>query len=146
MSAIESILDAKGWGVHAIAPDASVIEAVETMCMARVGAVLVMDGGALLGIFSERDLMARVLLSRRDPIRTLVKDVMTHKTVCIGLGVPPHDAMALMTNRRVRHLPVVRENRIVGIVSIGDLMRWTLRNRELEAEDLRKYVVGQYPG
>ena len=116
------------------------------MCAARVGALLVMEGMALLGIFSERDLMTRVLLSRRDPARTLVKDVMTQRTICIGLGVSPRDAMALMTNRRVRHLPVVKDNVIVGIVSIGDMVRWALHDREREVEELRGYVVGQYPG
>ncbi len=146
MEEIEAILQAKGHDLHVIEPDAPVVDAVEKMCEARVGALLVMDGSALLGIFSERDLMTRVLLSRRDPARTLVKDVMTQKTICIGLGVSPHEAMALMTNRRVRHLPVVHESRIVGVVSIGDMVRWMLRRREREVEELRGYVAGQYPG
>jgi CBS domain-containing protein len=146
MEAIEAILEAKGHRLHVIAPDAPVIEAVEKMCAARVGALLVMDGSVLLGVFSERDLMTRVLLSRRDPERTLVKDVMTQRTICIGLGVSPRDAMALMTNRRVRHLPVVKESRIVGIISIGDMLRWALQDGERQVEELRGYVVGQYPG
>jgi CBS domain-containing protein len=146
MEAIEAILQAKGHHLHVVEPEAYVVQAVEKMCEARVGALLVMDGSALLGIFSERDLMTRVLLSRRDPNRTLVKDVMTQKTLCIGLGVSPHEAMTLMTNRRVRHLPVVHESRIVGVVSIGDMVRWMLHAREQEVEELRGYVVGQYPG
>lgn len=146
MDEIEAILEAKGHSLHAIGPDASVVMAVEKMCEARVGALLVMDGSALLGIFSERDLMTRVVLSRRDPARTLVKDVMTQKAICIGLGVSPHEAMTLMTNRRVRHLPVVHDNHIVGVVSIGDMVRWMLHSREREVEELRGYVVGQYPG
>ncbi len=146
MEAIEAILEAKGHHLHVIEPDALVVDAVEKMCEARVGALLVMDGSALLGIFSERDLMTRILLSRRDPSRTLVKDVMTQKAICIGLGVSPHEAMTLMTNRRVRHLPVVHESRIVGVVSIGDMVRWMLHAREQEVEELRGYVVGQYPG
>ncbi len=146
MEEVEAILEQKGRCLHVINPDAHVIEAVEAMCGARVGALLVMDGDALLGIFSERDLMTRVLLSRRDPAQTLVKDVMTHKAVCIGLAVSPHDAMALMTNRRVRHLPVVHDARIVGVISIGDLVRWILRTREQEVDELRGYVAGLYPG
>jgi CBS domain-containing protein len=105
-----------------------------------------MEGKALLGIFSERDLMTRVLLSRRDPATTRVKDVMTHRAICVGVGAAPREAMVLMTNRRVRHLPVVRDSRIVGIVSIGDMVRWSLQHREREVEELRGYVVGQYPG
>lgn len=146
MEEIEAILATKNPTVHTIEPDALVIDAVERMCSARVGALLVMEGMALLGIFSERDLMTRVLLSRRDPARTHVKDVMTQRTICIGLGVSPRDAMSLMTHRRVRHLPVVKDNVIVGIVSIGDMVRWTLHDREREVEELRGYVVGQYPG
>lgn len=146
MEAIETILAAKGHRLHVIQPEATVIEAVEKMCAARVGALLVMDGKALLGIFSERDLMTRVLLSRRDVGRTLVKDVMTQRTICIGLGVSPRDAMALMTNRRVRHLPVVKDSRIIGIISIGDMLRWALQDGERQVEELRGYVVGQYPG
>jgi CBS domain-containing protein len=146
MEEIEAILASKEQRLHIIEPDALVIEAVEKMCAARVGALLVMDGKALLGVFSERDLMTRVLLSRRDPAQTMVKHVMTHRTICIGLGVSPRDAMSLMTNRRVRHLPVVRDNRIVGVVSIGDMVRWMLQDREREVEELRGYVAGQYPG
>lgn len=146
MEEMEAILSAKEQEIHVIGPEGTVIEAVEKMCAARVGALLVMDGGALLGIFSERDLMTRVLLSRREPANTLVKDVMTQRTICIGLGVSPHEAMTLMTNRRVRHLPVVHDNRIVGIVSIGDMVRWMLHDREREVQELRGYVVGSYPG
>jgi CBS domain-containing protein len=146
MEEIESILAAKDPRLHVIEPEASVMDAVEKMCGARVGALLVMDGRALLGIFSERDLMTRVLLSKRDPERTLVKDVMTQRAICVGLGVAPREAMSLMTHRRVRHLPVVSDNQIVGIVSIGDMVRWTLQDREREVEELRSYVVGQYPG
>ena len=146
MDEMEAIVATKDPILHTIDPEALVIDAVEKMCAARVGALLVMDGPALLGIFSERDLMTRVLLSRRDPMRTQVKDVMTQRTICIGLGVSPREAMSLMTNRRVRHLPIVHDNRIVGIVSIGDMVRWMLQDREREVEELRGYVVGQYPG
>ncbi len=145
MDVIEAILEAKGSHLHTVAPDASVVEAVETMCAARVGALLVMSGPKLLGIFSERDLMTRVVLARRNPSRVLVKDVMTQKTVCIGLGATPRNALGIMARCRVRHLPVVYESRVVGLVSIGDLVRWTSRAREREVQDLRGYVAGAYP-
>src|SRR5580704_19663050 len=101
MEELEAILAAKDPHLHVIEPDAPVIDAVEKMCGARVGALLVMEGKALLGIFSERDLMTRVLLSRRDPATTRVKDVMTHRAICVGVGAAPREAMVLMTNRRV---------------------------------------------
>lgn len=146
MDVIEAILEAKGSRLHAVAPDAAVVDAVETMCAARVGALLVMNGGKLLGIFSERDLMTRVVLARLNPSRILVKDVMTQKTVCIGLSASPRNAMSIMSRCRVRHLPVVYESRVVGVVSIGDLVRWSTRTREREVQDLRGYVAGHYPG
>ena len=146
MEGLEGILAAKDPRLHTIEPQATVIEAVEKMCAARVGALLVMDGKALLGIFTERDLMTRVLLSRRPPDKTSVKDVMTQPTICVGVGVSPGEAMTLMTNRRVRHLPVARDNRIVGVVSIGDMVRWIIHDRERQVDELRGYVVGQYPG
>lgn len=146
MEVIEALLEAKGSRLHTVAPDASVVEAVETMCAARVGALLVMSGTKLLGIFSERDLMTRVVLARLNPSRVLVKDVMTQKTVCIGLSATPRNALGIMTRRRVRHLPVVYESRVVGLVSIGDLVRWSIRTREQEVQDLRGYAAGQYPG
>jgi CBS domain-containing protein len=144
MDVIEAVLEAKGSRLHAVKPDASVLEAVETMCAARVGAVLVMDGGKLLGVFSERDLMTRVVLARLNPSRTIVKDVMTPKPVCIGLIATPRNAMGIMTSHRVRHLPVVYEGRVVGVISIGDIVRWSSRARQQEVEELRDYVAGGY--
>jgi CBS domain-containing protein len=146
MEEIEAILATKEPALHVIGPDASVFAAVEKMCAARVGALLVMDGRSLLGVFSERDLMTRVLLCRRDPAQTLVKDVMTHRALCVGLGSSAEDVMTLMTNRRVRHVPVVSGASIIGVVSIGDMVRWMLHDREREVEALRGYVAGQYPG
>jgi CBS domain-containing protein len=146
MGAIEAILVDKHSCVHAIEPGATVLAAVQRMCSARVGALLVMDGPVLRGIFSERDLMTRVILSRRDPSRALVEDVMTQRALCVGVGVSHDDALALMNNRQVKHLPVVKDNDIVGVISLGDLLRDTLRTREREVEDLREYVTGQYPG
>jgi CBS domain-containing protein len=79
-------------------------------------------------------------------VRARVEDVMTQKALCIGLGVSHDDALALMLNRHVRHLPVVNDSGIVGVISLGDLIRDTLRTREREVEDLREYVSGHYPG
>jgi CBS domain-containing protein len=146
MQLMEAILETKSREIHVVAYDELVIEAVEVMCRAHVGAVLVMQGGSLAGIFSERDLMTRVVLTGRDPGRTTVADVMSRDVVSIPRDASPRDAMALMTNRRVRHLPVVDGACIVGIVSIGDLVRWTLHDQEEEIGHLYDYVAGRYPG
>jgi CBS domain-containing protein len=146
MLALELILEEKGRGLHVTAPNTTVIEAVDTMCQARVGALLVMENDALIGIFSERDVMSRVVLVGRDPNRTFVGDVMTPEVVCVEVDVPPEEAMAIITSRRMRHLPVVEGRRVIGVVSIGDLVRWTIRDRERSIEQLCDYVGGRYPG
>jgi CBS domain-containing protein len=146
METLQSILEDKGRELHVIGPEDSALEAVAAMCRAHVGALLVMRDQTLVGIFSERDLMIRVVLARRDPARTPVGEVMTSNVVCLGPDMLPHDAMMLMTIRRVRHLPVVEGRRVLGIVSIGDLVRWTIRDREHAIDQLQEYVTGRYPG
>jgi CBS domain-containing protein len=149
MEPLESILEEKeesGRTLEVIAPEATVLSAVEAMCHAHVGALLVMRGSALVGIFSERDLMTRVVLARLDPAVVRVGDVMTRNVISIARDVTPEHAMALFTDHRVRHLPVVEGSQVVGLVSIGDLVRWTIREREHSIEQLQEYVTGRYPG
>ena len=146
MRPLDLILDEKGRGLQVIAPEATVIEAADMMCQARVGALLVMQSNTLVGILSERDVMSRVVLLGLDARRTYVGEVMTHDVVCVESDISPDEAMAIITSRRVRHLPVVQGRRVVGVVSIGDLVRWTIRDREQSIEQLREYVVGRYPG
>jgi CBS domain-containing protein len=146
MDPIESILDTKGRELHVTSPDATVLDAVETMCAAHVGALLVMEGDALVGVFSERDLMTRVVLARKSPEETKVGEVMTSDVAFISVDTTPGDVMRKMTHSRIRHLPVVHGARVVGLVSIGDLVRWTVRDREREIDRLEHYVAGRYPG
>jgi CBS domain-containing protein len=146
MEPLEFVLRRKGSDVYEVGMHATVLDAVDEMCRAHVGAVLVMDEGELVGIFSERDLMTRVVLARKDPATTQVGEVMTRDVVSIPPGVTPRDAMALVTRRRVRHLPVLVDGRVVGVVSIGDLVRWTLDERKTEITQLQDYVMGRYPG
>ena len=146
MKPLEIVLEHKGRAVHAVEIDATVLEAVDEMCRAHVGAVLVMDDDTLVGIFSERDLMRRVVLAGKDPAQTPVVDVMTIDVLSITPDTTPREAMALVTEHRVRHLPVVEGRRIVGVVSIGDLVRWTIEEREHEIAELHEYVTGRYPG
>jgi CBS domain-containing protein len=146
METLQDILDHKGGKIHTIAPEATVLDAVDEMCREHIGALLVMRGDALLGIFSERDLMTRVVLAPLDPACTYVGEVMTSDLFCIGVDTSPTEAMDLMTNHRVRHLPVLVGRRVVGIVSIGDLVRWTIADREQTVQQLNEYVSGRYPG
>ncbi len=146
MPSLDLILEEKGRYLHVIAPEATVIEAATMMCQARVGALLVMRSNTLVGIFSERDVMSRVVLAGLDPKATCVGDVMTRDVVCVAIDVSPDEAMAIITDRRMRHLPVIEGRRVVGVVSIGDLVHWAIRAREQSIEQLYDYVNGKYPG
>lgn len=146
METVGNILGDKGTEVFRIAPETTVFHAVEQMCARRVGAILVCDGTACSGIFSERDLMNRVILPGIDPRATPVSAVMTTDVACVQPGTTASEAMAIMTERRCRHLPVVESGEIVGIVSIGDLVRWDSRNQAFELRMLTDYIHGKYPG
>jgi CBS domain-containing protein len=146
METLRSILETKGTMVHCTSPAALVLAAVDEMCRQHVGALLVMDGESAVGIVSERDLMKRVLLERRDPAATRIDEVMTRDVVCVPVDASPGEAMRIMTERRCRHLPVVVDGKVVGMVSIGDLVRWTSRNDEFEIRMLQEYLQGRYPG
>ncbi len=97
-------------------------------------------------MFTERDLMTRVILARRDPATTRVADVMSDEVVYVEPTTSPAEAMAVMTERRCRHLPVAAGGELVGLVSIGDLVRWASRNQEFEIRMLTEYICGKYPG
>jgi CBS domain-containing protein len=144
METVGDILDDKGRQVHFITPQATVFEAVEMMCARRVGALLVATTSATYGIISERDVMTRVILERRDPATTRVEQVMTAAVACVRPDTPAREAMAIMTERRCRHLPVVTDGGIVGLVSIGDLVRAASQEQEFQIRMLTEYVHGGY--
>ena len=133
-------------GVLSISPGAPILDAIDKMCDARVGALLVLDEKHPVGILSERDLLTRVLLRRRDPVHTRVADVMTRDVIAIRSDATSDEAMAIMTQRRCRHLPVVENDKILGIVSIGDMVRWVSRAQAHQIQELEEYVSGKYPG
>ena len=146
MSTIRDLLETKGRDVYITSADASIEDAVAEMCSVKVGALLIVDESSKpVGILSERDLLIRVLLAHRDPATTAVGDVMTRHLVCIDEDDTLSHAIALMTHKRCRHLPVVREG-VVGMVSIGDLVRATNGDYEHEVRVLHDYVEGRYPG
>ncbi|MEW6337816.1 MAG: CBS domain-containing protein [Acidobacteriota bacterium] len=146
MDTIETILSDKGREVIQVAPDATVRQAVELMCERRVGAVLVCDSLSCAGIFSERDLMNRVILAGKDPAATTVGEVMTPEVACVEPTTGTGEAMAIMTERRCRHLPVVDRGRVIGVVSIGDLVRKSSQDQEFVIRMLNDYILGKYPG
>ena len=140
MESVGDILGEKGCTVYTTRSAATVLEAVQLMAAKRIGALLVSVDERPVGILSERDIMVRVILERRDPATTAVGDVMTREVVCIEPTTRGEEAMAIMTERRCRHLPVMRGGRVEGMISIGDLVRCAAREYEFEIRMLTDYV------
>jgi CBS domain-containing protein len=144
METVAEILSFKGREVLSVKPETRVLSAVELMCERHIGALLVCSGRIPLGVFSERDLMRRVILAGKEPRDTVVADVMTTDVVCVEPTTPAREAMAIMTERRCRHLPVVEDGQVVGMLSIGDLVRWASQEQAFEIQLLTDYVRGAY--
>jgi CBS domain-containing protein len=142
MTRLSQLLKHKGSAVHAVAPGDSVIDAIRSMAENHVGALLVMDGQRLVGIVSERDYARKVILKGRSSADTAVRDIMSAPVVTAAPDQTLDDAMRLMTDRRFRHLPVVQFGRVVGVLSIGDLVKWMLDEQQHTIEDLRAYISG----
>lgn len=141
---ITAILDRKGKNVFFVAPNVSVADAVAEMNRQRVGSVLVLEAGQLVGIFTERDVLRRVVGAGLDPKRTVVADVMTPGVITISPEATIEETMVLFTEKRCRHLPVVDGGRLVGTISIGDVTRWISDANQAEAEHLKNYITGGY--
>ncbi len=137
---------AKGNTVHTVLATSTVLDAVRAMNEVRVGSVLVTDGDDLVGIFTERDVLTRVLDGGIDPATTPVSEVMTSEVVTVGPQLTVEEAMAVVTQERCRHLPVMEGNKLLGLVSAGDLTRRVAGLQEQHIEHLVKYITSQYPG
>jgi CBS domain-containing protein len=142
MSLLSQLLDSKGSVVHSIAPGASVIDAIRSMADNHIGALLVLEGQQLVGIVSERDYARKVILLGRSSNTTAVREIMTSPVHTLSPDSTVNDAMRLMTERRIRHLPVVLQGKVLGVVSIGDLVKSLLEEQQHTIEDLRSYIRG----
>jgi CBS domain-containing protein len=143
---IRSLLKVKGDCVWSITPWESVYEAIAAMSERQVGALPVMEGGRLVGIISERDYARRVILKGRSSKETQVAEIMTTPVVSVIPEATVEGCMRIMTVNRVRHLPVVEDGRVVGIVSIGDLVNWIISAQADAIDQLSSYIAGKYPG
>ena len=141
---IRDILRRKGEDVYSVGPLATVIDAVNAMNDHHVGSVLVCEGGEPVGVFSERDVLVRVVAAQRDPRQTLVRDVMTTRLYTAAPEDTLLEVMRLMTDRRCRHVPVMENCRLIGLVSIGDLTKASQYNLRQEVRELSSYIGGPY--
>jgi len=141
---VSNLLTPKNSVVYTISREASVLDAVHEMNRLRIGSIVVLDGERLAGIFTERDVLQRVVAEGKSPSETLVADVMTEEVETITPQTTVEEAMRAMTVRRHRHLPVMDDGKMVGLVSIGDVTRWISWANENEAENLRSYITGGY--
>jgi CBS domain-containing protein len=146
MGRIAEILAYKGREVHTIGREATAFEALEKMQRGNAGALVVTEGAATVGIFTERDFLRRVVLLGRDPKTTRVREVMTDRLVCADPARSVEDCMAIMTQERIRHLPVLEGGQLAGLVSIGDLVKHLSAERHVEVRYLTDYITGKYPG
>ena len=143
---IKNVLATKGSEIFDIKPDDTVYEAIEKMASKNIGALLVLEEGELKGIITERDYRNRVILKGRHSKTTPVKDIMSTGLYCVKPNEKVETCMALMTDRKVRHLPVMEDGDLKGIVSIGDLVKAMISKQKVEIHNLRDYITGTYPG
>ena len=141
---LSTLLNQKGDRIITIGPDETVYDAIGRMVDANVGAIIVKEGGEVLGIFTERDYLRRIALKGRTSRETLLRDVMTTDLVTVEPETTTSQCLALMTERKIRHLPVLSDGELAGIVSIGDCVRSQLDEVRSEAEDLQRFVSGGY--
>lgn len=140
MKTVTQLLQAKGREIHSIGQDARVIEALKLMAEKEVGALIVMDGGRLAGIISERDYARKVILHGKSSHDILVREIMTGKVITVHPGQTVEECMALMTAKRIRHLPVADGERLVGVLSIGDLVKEVIAEQEQTIKQLESYI------
>ena len=141
MRQVRHLLESKNPDVVSIAPDAPVIDALRMMADAGVGAVLVMEGKKLVGILSERDYARKVVLLGRTSSDTPVSEIMSHQVVCGRLLDTVDQCMQVMTDKRIRHLPILEHKEVVGIVSIGDLVKAVIDDQQVQLRHLQDYIV-----
>jgi CBS domain-containing protein len=140
MKTLKQLLEGKGGNIYSIAPDARVIDALRLMAEKSVGALMVMEGGRIAGILSERDYARKVILQGKSSHDLQVRDIMTSKVITVHPGQTVEECMALMTEKRIRHLPVTEGERLIGVLSIGDLVKEVIAEQRQTIEQLESYI------
>ena len=141
MTRVADLLKHKGGDIWSLPPEATVYEAIDQMAERSVGALLVMEGERLVGIVSERDYARKVILKGKASQETMVREIMSRPVICVGPEFTIEETMALMTEKRVRHLPVVADERVMGVISIGDVVRGLIDDKEFYIQQLTNYIT-----
>jgi CBS domain-containing protein len=141
---ISEVLGRKSGTLWSVAPNATVFEAIQLMAEKNVGALLVLEGAALVGVIAERDYTRKVALKGKSSKETRVQEIMAEKPMTVTSNHTVEHCMRLMTEHRIRHLPVLEEGKVTGIVSIGDLVNWTIRAQSATITQLEGYISGHY--
>ncbi len=140
MKTVAQMLEGKAQRLLSVPPEATVYDALQLMAQADVGALVVLDGERLAGIFSERDYARKVILFGKSSKETLVREIMTEKVLCVRPDQTVDQCMALMTDKRVRHLPVLDHKRVSGVISIGDVVKEVISEQRFMIEQLENYI------
>ena len=140
MKSVAELIKHKQAGIVSIGPNATVLDAIRLLAEKEIGAVLVLDGEQLAGIFSERDYARKVVLQGKSSKETPVREIMTEKVVCVQPEQTIEDCMGLMTDKRIRHLPVLEHKKVVGVISIGDVVKEMLSEQEFVIKQLESYI------
>ncbi|NIV33313.1 MAG: CBS domain-containing protein [Anaerolineae bacterium] len=142
MATVRDMLKTKGLRVWSVTPDTTVYDALKLMAEKNIGAVLVMEADKVMGILSERDYARKIILLGRASADTPAREIMTERVMCVGPEETAEQCMALMTEKKVRHLPVLENNQLIGIISIGDVVKATIAQKEFIIEQLEEYIRG----
>ena len=142
MTTVGQILEEKGNAVWSVRPDDTVFDSIRMMADKGIGSLLVMDDGRLVGIVTERDYARKVILEGKSSKKLAVRDVMTTRVLCVTPDRTVDECMALMTDKRARHLPVLDQKKVVGLVSIGDLVKATIAEQQILIDQLQHYIAG----
>ncbi len=143
---ISAILREKGTVLHSISPEATVFEAIDTMAARNIGALLVMSGERIVGIVSERDYTRKIALKGKQSKQTPVSEIMFSPVISVQDDASVEECMQLMTQHRIRHLPVMDGEQVVGVVSIGDLINWIIKTQRVVLDSMEDFISGKYPG
>lgn len=144
MGKVRNILHSKGYGAHSVEPDVMVYRAIELMCEKDIGGLLIVEHGKLVGIFTERDYARKLILKGKSSKDTPIKDLMTSNLVTVSPETSIDDCMRAMVGRKIRHLPVLENGNVVGLISIGDVVRFIMEEQKTIIEHLEHYITGHH--